>query len=114
MVKDGIQNFKYYIKVIPDTDSPLCDSLKLEVINKDLSSIYNGTLNNTLVTKTISENGKESWILLLELNGNSKELSERVCNFKIQIRTYRNSPQETPTGLYAQAEIQNTVYSGNW
>lgn len=113
--KDGELDVKYSLQTVKrGGDDALCDSLKLTIVRRDLTEIYNGTLMGLSLQDTLAEGDLEEWVIFLSLNASDEHLKLKACNFDLYMRTYRNEPNEDITGIHATRTLKSDVTSGTW
>ena len=110
----GQSGLKYAIRTVKiNGDDAFCGALKLRVFHRDLASQYDGGLMNLNITATIQEDSPKDIIVLVSLDDTNSALQNKLCEFHIVVRTYRNNPDEMG-GIYAERKILIIVSSGSW
>ncbi|MDP4011237.1 MAG: hypothetical protein Q8P72_03345 [Candidatus Roizmanbacteria bacterium] len=113
--KDGELDVKYSLQTVKrGGDDAFCNSLKLNIVRRDLTEVYNGNLMDLSLQDTLKDGNLEEWILFLNLNASDEELKLKECNFDLYIRTYRNEPGENITGIHATRTLKSDITSGTW
>ncbi len=112
--RDGNVNFKYHLRSKKTNgDDTFCQSLSVQVLKRDLTTVYSGKLMALSVDASVSDNNSQDWIFLLSLDQNDVGLENKICEFNLDFKTFRSSPNETG-GIYAQRILTNVISSGSW
>lgn len=111
---ESTQDLKYITKIksIGNNDI-LCKNLNLEITDRTFKNIYTGQLLNMSLNKVLEINQTEDWIFIISLDNNLNTLSNKTCEFEIEIKSYRDESNESG-GIYAKRIIRNTITSGQW
>ena len=108
---DGQMRFKYIISVESLVgDDNLLDKLKVKLMENWLIK-YDGPLSGVNVTVGELEGKNDDWILVLSLDSDAEDLSQKEALFNIVIRTAIN---ENNKGFYVEQKLENRVTTGNW
>ena len=111
---DSDHNIKYNVRVeIANGDIGLCDALHAKVYSSDMTLKYSGTLTDMYFNSSLGARDSFGFIFLLSFDSFDSSLTEKMCEFDIDVKTYRNDPNEG-TGIYAQRYVGNTITTGNW
>lgn len=112
--RDGNITFKYRLSSkITNGDETFCNNLNLKVLKRNLAEIYSGKMTDVSLQAEITNDGISDWIFLLSLDQTGDNLKNKICEFNLVFKTYRNSPAENG-GLYARRVLTNVVSSGTW
>ena len=95
-------------------DDAFCQALELQIVQRDLSEIYNGKLLDLSIQDSMTDDDIEEWVFFLSFNDTLEDLKEKSCDFDLYMRTYRNDPNEEIKGIHAKRTLNNTVTSGTW
>lgn len=108
------KNIKYRLKVKKiNGDEEFCNTLNIQVMTKSWTQKFNGKLMNLVVDSTMNSEALDNFIFFVSLDSNNSGLKNKICQFELDFRTYRNNP-EGEAGIYAQRLINNLVTSGYW
>lgn len=111
--KEGKLNFKYHIKTVKTNgDERLCNALDVQVLQKNLTLKYQGKLMNLSINSSIDDKLGD-WIFFISLEDKDEILTNKICEFNLSFKTWRNQPNETE-GIYAERTLSNVISSGNW
>lgn len=106
--------FKYRLKVIKTNgDDYFCNRLQVGVFNRNLTNITGGSLTNLFLTSSFANMAAKDYIFFVSLDEDSPSLKNKICEFSLDFRTYKNSPDEKG-GIFAERIINNVVSSGEW
>ncbi|MCF7795395.1 hypothetical protein K9M50_03485 [Patescibacteria group bacterium] len=94
-------------------DDILCNNLKLKVFNSNFFPVYLGSLMDFSKNDKLSSDEVNDYIFYLSLDKNDKEIKNKLCEFNIDIKTYRDNPNEEDA-IFAQRSLSNIVSSGDW
>lgn len=112
--KEGQLDFKYRLKVTKTSgDDSFCSALNVQVLQKNLTSKYQGKLMNLSIDSNITDNVLEDWIFFISLDDKNGALQNKICEFNLDFKTWHNQPDEK-SGIYAQRILNNVISSGNW
>lgn len=112
--KEGKLNFKYHIKTVKTNgDEGLCNALNVQVLQRNLTLKYQGKLMNLSIDSNIDDDKPEDWIFFIGLDDNDGALKNKICEFNLNFKTWRDQPNETK-GIYAERVLSNVISSGNW
>lgn len=112
--RDGNASFKYLLKSSrTNGDENFCNNLTLQVLKRNLTSVYQGRLMDLTVEASINNDNVSDWIFLLSLDHGGNDLKNKICEFNLEFKTFRNSPSEN-TGIFARRILTNVVSSGTW
>lgn len=112
--RDGNVSFKYYLRAVrTNGDENFCNNLTLQVLKRNLTSAYQGKLMDLGVEASINDDNVSDWIFLLSLNNNSDNLKNKICEFNLEFKTFRNNHAEN-SGIHAKRILTNVVSSGTW
>ena len=112
--KEGKLSFKYHIKTIKTNgDDGLCNVLNVQVLQRNLTPKYQGKLINLSIDSNISDDPPEDWIIFISLDNKEGVLKNKICEFNLDFKTWRNQPDEKK-GIYAERMLSNVISSGNW
>jgi len=112
----GITPFysRYNLKVVKISgDDNFCNALKLEIINRNFSKKYDGDLLDLSLNSNLSEDSLQDWIFVVSFDDDDPLLMNKICDFNLELRTYREDPDETG-GIFAERKIRNIISSGSW
>lgn len=112
----GITPFysRYNLKVVKISgDDNFCNALKLEIINRNFSKKYDGDLLDLSLNSNLSEDSLQDWIFVVSFDDDDPLLVNKICDFNLELRTYREDSDETG-GLFAERKIRNIISSGSW
>lgn len=112
----GITPFysRYNLKVVKISgDDNFCNALKLEIINRNFSKKYDGDLLDLSLNSNLSEDSLQDWIFVVSFDDDDPLLMNKICDFNLELRTYREDSDETG-GLFAERKIRNIISSGSW
>lgn len=113
--KDGQMDVKYSLQAQKKSgDDSFCQALNLKIARRDLSTIYEGPLLSLSKQDTLEDGDLEEWIILLEFDHRDEDLKGKQCDFDLYMRTYRNDPNESLTGIHATRTLTSSVTSGTW
>lgn len=113
--KDGELDVKYSLQTVKrGGDEAFCNALNLSIVRRDLTEVYNGTLMGLSLQDTLKDGDLEEWIFFLSLNTSDEDLKRKKCNFDLYMRTYRNEPSESITGIHAIRTLKSDITSGTW
>jgi hypothetical protein len=111
---EGRTNFKFSLKANQTNgDVSFCNSLHIKVLSRSFFSIYSGPLSDLAVTSAFGNFDPKDFIFFVSLDDNADALKNKICEFNLDFKTYRNSPDETG-GIYARRVISNVISSGSW
>ncbi len=112
--RDGNASFKYILRSIrTNGDENFCNNLTLQVLKRNLTSAYQGRLMDLSIEAGINNDNVSDWIFLLSLDNGGNDLKNKICEFNLEFKTFRNSPSET-TGIFARRILTNVVSSSTW
>lgn len=104
--------FKYRLRVAKTNgDDFFCSHLRLKVFNRNFFEVFSGSLLD-LSLSTINADPRD-FIFFVSLDEQNQELKNKICEFNLDFKTYRDKPDELG-GIFAQRLISNVVSSGNW
>ena len=107
-------SFKYNVRAVKTNgDDVLCGRLNLEVQNRSFGKVYNGRLMDFSLNSTMGSDSPADWILFVSLDDPSQYLRNKICEFNLDMKTYRNSPAEQG-GIFAERLVGNVISSGTW
>ena len=113
--KDGELDVQYSLQALKTAgDDAFCQALELQIVQRDLSEIYNGKLLDLSIQDSMTDDDIEEWVFFLSFNDTLEDLKEKSCDFDLYMRTYRNDPNEEIKGIHAKRTLNNTVTSGTW
>ena len=106
---------KYQLKVEKTNgDEALCGQLNVKVLDSQLHEFYQGRLLNLSLNSTIaSSDDYKNFIFFISLDDQAPELKNKICEFNLKFKTYRENPDEKG-GIFAQRLISNVISSGSW
>lgn len=111
---DSNTKSNYRLKVLKTNgDDLFCGRLKAKIFDRNFFEIYNGPLINLSVDSRFINSSPKDFIFFVSLDDKDQVLMNKICEFNIDIRTYRNNPDERG-GIFAQRLISNVISSGNW
>ena len=111
---DAKATIKYLLKTAKVSgDEAFCRALKIRVLHRDLSTKYEGSLLDFSYNSTVVDTTPEDWIFIASLDDRNTQLQNKLCEFNIIVRSYRNSPNETG-GIFAERKISSIISSGTW
>lgn len=106
--------FKYVISVKKiDGDENFCRSLKIKVLDLDFDKIQEGDLLDLRIVSEVKSERVDDWIFKISLDNYDHNLSNKICKFDLDIKTYYDTPSENG-GIFAQKTISNVISSGTW
>ncbi len=112
--QDGKMDFDYTIKAVKKSgDDLLCNSLELTVM-KDWQELYRGNLLSAQVKRAVAKDGSDDLVFVIKLNKKDLSLRQKQCDFSLEMRTYKQDPNEPEKGLWAKQELQNSIRTGTW
>lgn len=112
--RDGGIALKYILRTVKTNgDGNFCNGLSLQVLKRNLTSVYNGSLMNLSLEATLTDDNVTDWIFLVGLDDSGSELKNKICEFNIEFKTYRNNPTEN-SGIFARRILTNVISSGAW
>ena len=104
----------YRLKVLKTNgDDLFCSRLRAKIFDRNFFEVYNGPLMNLSVDSHFMNSSPKDFIFFISLEDRDQVLMNKICEFNIDIRTYRNNPDERG-GIFAQRLISNVISSGNW
>ena len=104
----------YRLKVLKTNgDDLFCGRLQAKIFDRNFFEIYNGSLLNLSFNSRFMNANPKDFIFFVSLEDKDPALMNKICEFNIDLRTYRNDPDERG-GVFAQRLIANVVSSGNW
>jgi len=110
----GKLGFKYHIKAVKMSgDDALCNSLEVQVMQRNLTSKYQGKLLGLNIDSSLQNTSPEDWIFFVSLNETTQSLQGKICEFSIGFKTWRDQPDEKK-GIFAERIITNVITTGNW
>lgn len=105
---------RYNLKAVKVSgDDNFCNSLKLEIVNRNFNKKYDGDLLDLSLNSNISEDSLQDWIFVISLDNNDPTLMNKICDFNFELKTFRENPGESG-GIFAERKIRNIVSSGSW
>lgn len=105
---------KYRLKAIKTNgDDFFCSHLGVKVFNRSFSEVFSGSLLNLSINSNFTNSDPKDFIFFVSLDEQSQELKNKICEFNLDFKTYRNSPDEHG-GIFALRSISNVISSGNW
>lgn len=108
------QNLHYLLKAEKTNgDDDFCNALNIQVLRRNWSQRYYGSLMNLVVDSALSNETPEDWIFFVSLDNNNSNLKNKICEFNLSFKTYRNNPDEQG-GIFAKRVLNNSVSSSNW
>ena len=112
--KEGKLNFKYHIKAIKTNGNDgLCNALNVQVLQRNLTSKYQGKLMDMSIDSNIDNDTPEDWIFIVDLDDKNQALQSKICEFNLNFRTWRTEVDEKK-GIFAERILSNVISSGNW
>lgn len=112
--KEGELNFKYHIKIVKISgDDNFCNALNVQVLQRNLTPKYEGKLMNLSINSDINDSAPQDWIVFIGLDDTGGALKNKICEFDLIFKTWRNQPDENK-GIYAERILNNVISSGNW
>lgn len=106
--------FKYHVQALKTNgDDAFCSRLNLEVQNRSFGKIYSGRLMDFSLNSNIANDNPEDWIFFVSLDDKSQNLRNKICEFNLDMKTYRNDPGEQG-GIFAERQVGNVISSGTW
>lgn len=107
--QDGKLDFNLAITAVQTGgDDGLCRALQLKVM-QDWNPVYQGNLLDFSLTRTIAGGKTGDLVFVISLPASQTGLEGRQCAFDFRMRSYRESPGEAETGLFASRNLQNMV-----
>ncbi|MDO8610445.1 MAG: hypothetical protein Q7R95_07900 [bacterium] len=111
--KEGKLDFKYHIKIVrTNGDDALCNALNIQVLQRNMSQKYQGKLMSMAFDSNIGNN-VEDWIFFISLDEDDTKLQNKICEFDIDFKTWRNSSDEKG-GIFAERKLNNVISTGTW
>jgi hypothetical protein len=95
-------------------DEAFCSRLTVKVLDSQLHEFYQGSLVKLALNETVaSVDDAKDFVFFIGLDDQSAELKNKICEFNLKFKTYRERPDEQG-GIFAQRLVSNVVSSGNW
>lgn len=106
--------FKYHLRSVKTNgDDYFCNQLKVKVMDRNFFEIYSGSLMNLSLSSKFSNNEAKDFIFFISLDKDDQNLKNKICEFNLNFKTYRDNPEETG-GIFAERSVNNIISSGNW
>lgn len=110
--KEGKLGFKYHIKAVKTSgDNEFCNALNIQVLQRDLTSKFEGKLMSLSVDSEINDATPEDWIIFIGLDEEAVQHG-KICEFNLNFKNWRSEPGEGK-GIYAERVLNNTVSSAD-
>lgn len=111
--KDGSLDFHYRILSVKTAgNDPLCDSLLITIM-KDWQIISEGHLVDLSLDLNIDGRDRDDLIFFLSLEDDTISLTNKVCDFNLVFKTWREYPENT-SGFTDEEVLENHVSTGSW
>lgn len=111
---DTDNKFKYRVKTVKTNgDDLFCSRLNVKVLDRNFFYIWSGPLLDLNFTSRLVNANPKDFIFFVSLDDHNPELKNRICEFNIALKTYRDNPDEQG-GIFAERLINNVISSGNW
>lgn len=111
---DTDTKFKYRMKIVrTNGDDYLCSRLQAQVLNRNLVGITSDSLSNLSFLSSFNGPSPKDLIFFISLDDDNAALKNKICEFNIDLKTYRNDPDEQG-GIFAERKISNVISSGDW
>jgi len=111
--KDGHEFFKYSLSSKKTAgDDALCSELMFEAWHNGKSE-YKGRMLDFNATSHIENTDKDDWVFFVNLQNSDKNISSEFCEFDLEFKTYRDSPDESG-GLSDRELLKSRITSGVW
>jgi len=106
---------KYQLKAEKTNgDEAFCSRLNIKVLDSQLHEFYQGALLGLALNSTLAiGDDYKNFVFFVSLDDQGAELKNKICEFDLKFKTYRESPDERG-GIFAQRLISNVVSSGSW
>jgi hypothetical protein len=105
---------KYSMRIVQTNgDNYFCSRLQSQVVNRNLAGIASDSLTDLSFLSSFNGTDPKDLIFFVSLEDNAVALKNKICEFNIYFKTYRNNPDETG-GIYAERKISNVISSGDW
>jgi len=105
--KDGKMDFDYDITSRITAGDPLfCSNLSITIM-ENWQKKYYGKIDSMSVTRKMEESGKNDWVIILSLDSNDSQNSNKSCSFDLIFKT-------NGTGFSDIKSVENQVSSGDW
>ena len=106
---EGKSKFLYYLSTKQISgDKNLYDGLNIRIMNNWVTK-YDGQLKDVDISMECGDN--DDWILVLQLNKDVQDLSQKELRFNFVLRTSREIQKK---GFFVEGEIENYVSTGIW
>jgi hypothetical protein len=111
IVPDNNDKFRYRLRAVKTNgDDSFCGSLQLQVLNRNFTQIYSGSLLNLSLT-TINSDARD-YIFFVSLDDQNSILKNKICEFNFDFKTFHDNPDEQG-GIFAERLISNIISSGS-
>lgn len=106
---EGSAEMKYSIKAEKTGgDDTLCNNLKIQLVSRDFTKIYEGPLLDVSGTSSIAKKASQDILFLVYLDSADDTVKGKLCEFSLKLRSYRKTPDERG-GIYAERKLTNII-----